>query len=175
MFAPSHLQHGPATLERRPLLVLRSSLNRFFPCVVFLVFALSSRDDHQSWATICQEIPHTLYARMEFPAHMKTGEISRGLDFVLFYERAVLCLYLYQEELAKEAETGGGGRGGLVLMGPALIPQELRFLVVYVFSAQGLPGFSSVGIPSVNALVQVRAQNPRRTKKMCETDILHTK
>ncbi|CBN80088.1 conserved unknown protein [Ectocarpus siliculosus] len=66
-----------------------------------------------------------------------------------------------QEELAKEAETGGGGRGGLVLMGPALIPQELRFLVVYVFSAQGLPGFSSVGIPSVNALVQVDfAGNP---------------
>ncbi|CAM9402960.1 unnamed protein product [Ectocarpus sp. 12 AP-2014] len=66
-----------------------------------------------------------------------------------------------QEELAKEAETGGGGRGGLVLMGPALIPQDLRFLVVYVFSAEGLPGFSSVGIPSVNALVQVDfAGNP---------------
>ncbi|CAM9642788.1 unnamed protein product, partial [Hapterophycus canaliculatus] len=66
-----------------------------------------------------------------------------------------------QEELAKEAETGAGGRGGLVLMGPALIPQELRFLVVYVFSAQGLPGFSSVGVPSINALVQVDfAGNP---------------
>ncbi|CAM9162703.1 unnamed protein product [Scytosiphon promiscuus] len=66
-----------------------------------------------------------------------------------------------QEELAKEAETGAGGRGGLVLMGPALIPQDLRFLVVYVFSAQGLPGFSSVGVPSINALVQVDfAGNP---------------
>lgn len=40
-------------------------------------------------------------------------------------------------------------------MGPALIPQELRFLVMYVFSAQDLPGFSSVGVPSVNAVVQV--------------------
>lgn len=60
-----------------------------------------------------------------------------------------------QEELAKEAETGAGGRGGLVLMGPALIPQDLRYLVVYVFSAEGLPGFSSVGVPAVNALVQV--------------------
>lgn len=44
-------------------------------------------------------------------------------------------------------------------MGPALIPQDLRFLVVYVFSAQGLPGFSSVGVPSINALVQVQRSN----------------
>lgn len=65
-------------------------------------------------------------------------------------------LHPVQEELAKEAEAGAGGRGGLVLMGPALIPQDLHFLVVYVFSAQGLPGFSSVGVPAVNALVQVR-------------------
>lgn len=61
-----------------------------------------------------------------------------------------------QDELAKEAETGAGGRGGMVLMGPAMISQELRFLVVYVFSAEDLPRFSSVGVPSVNALVQVR-------------------
>lgn len=60
-----------------------------------------------------------------------------------------------QEELAKEAEAGGGGRGGLVLTGPALIPQDLRFLVVYVFSAEGLPSFSAVGVPAINALVQV--------------------
>lgn len=59
-----------------------------------------------------------------------------------------------QEELAKEAEAGR--RGGLILMGPALIPQDLQFLVVYIFSAQDLPGFSAVGTPSVNALVQVR-------------------
>eukprot|EP00903_Cladosiphon_okamuranus_P014837 g13738.t1 len=66
-----------------------------------------------------------------------------------------------QEELAKEAEAGAGGRGGLVLMGPALISQDLRFLVVYVFLAQGLPSFSAVGVPSVNALVQVDfAGNP---------------
>lgn len=76
-----------------------------------------------------------------------------------------------QEELAKEAETGAGGRGGLVLMGPALIPQDLRFLVVYVFSAQGLPGFSSVGVPSINALVQVCLSIPcaRVRKKRRQT------
>ena len=44
-------------------------------------------------------------------------------------------------------------------MGPALIPQDLRFLVVYVFSAQGLPGFSAVGVPAINALVQVLSPN----------------
>lgn len=60
-----------------------------------------------------------------------------------------------QEELAKEAEAGAGRRGGLVLMGPALIPQDLQFLVIYVFSAQDLSGYSTVGTPSVNALVQV--------------------
>lgn len=43
-----------------------------------------------------------------------------------------------------------------MLLGPALIPQELRFLVLYVFSAQDLPGFSSVGVPSINAVVQVK-------------------
>lgn len=63
-----------------------------------------------------------------------------------------------QEELAKEAEAGGGSRGGMVLMGPALFPQELQFLVVYVFSAQDLPSFSSVGTPSVNAVMQVRSR-----------------
>lgn len=61
-----------------------------------------------------------------------------------------------QEELAKEAEAGR--RGGLVLMGPAIIPQDLQFLVVYIFSAQDLPGFSAVGTPAVNAVVQVRLQ-----------------
>lgn len=104
-------------------------------------------------------------ARMVLPVNIK-GRLSAARR-VLFVT-SDLYIYLCQEELAKEAETGGGGRGGLVLMGPALIPQELRFLVVYVFSAQGLPSFSSVGIPSVNALVQVRAQNTRRTKKPCE-------
>ncbi|CAN0461079.1 unnamed protein product, partial [Laminaria digitata] len=45
----------------------------------------------------------------------------------------------------------------MVLMGPAMISQELRFLVVYIFSAEDLPRFSSVGVPSVNALVQVKS------------------
>lgn len=67
----------------------------------------------------------------------------------------------FQEELAKEAEVGAGRRGGLVLMGPALIPQELHFLVVYIFSAQDVLSFSAVGPPSINAVVQVQL-NERR-------------
>lgn len=61
-----------------------------------------------------------------------------------------------QHEIATEAEAGPGARGGMVLMGPTLTPQELRHLVVYVFSAQDLPGFSAVGVPSINAVAQVR-------------------
>ncbi|CAN0214553.1 unnamed protein product, partial [Discosporangium mesarthrocarpum] len=48
-----------------------------------------------------------------------------------------------------------GTLGGLVLTGPAVIPQELNYLVIYVFAAEDLPGHSSLGAPSVNALVQV--------------------
>lgn len=72
-----------------------------------------------------------------------------------------------QEELAKEAEAGGGRRGGMVLMRPALIPQDLRFLVVYVFSAQDLPSFSSVGVPVVNAVVQVQRRISFGVRQCC--------
>lgn len=85
------------------------------------------------------------------------------LKFFFFYHpaapfhlrRYLVSTTIQKEELAKEEEAGRSGRGGMVLMGPERISQQLRFLVVYIFSAQDLPGFSSVGVPYVNALVQV--------------------
>ncbi|CAN0166928.1 unnamed protein product [Ascophyllum nodosum] len=61
-----------------------------------------------------------------------------------------------QEEMAKEAEVGRGkGKGGMILRGPAPTAQELSFLVVYVFSAQDLPNYSTLGVPSIAGFVQV--------------------
>jgi hypothetical protein len=63
-----------------------------------------------------------------------------------------------QEEMANEASAG---LGGLVIGGPLLGQQTLNFLVVYVFMAEDLPSFSSVGAPSINAIVGVNfAGNP---------------
>lgn len=74
-----------------------------------------------------------------------------------------------QEELANEAEAGVGARGGLVLVGPTLVPQELHFLVVYVFSAQDLLSFSSISTPAINALVQVCIKPGESIKRPWDT------